>query len=174
MRSLGLLRASGVAAVAAATLFGLRTARTHKPVEAAQQMQHPRAYEVGDQLPRLSGVDYSQSEETVVIYLSSSCYSCIRSMEFYRALANEVGRSRGRLQLIVVAWETAEKLHRFIERYQLNANRVISLSEPDRRVFATPTLVLANRRGMVQRVWLGEQPPAARTTILSLLRPDRT
>jgi hypothetical protein len=95
-------------------------------------------------------------------------------MQFYQALANEVGRSRGRLRLIVIGYENAEKLHRFIERYQLNANRVISLSAPDVKVYATPTLVLANRHGIVQRVWVGEQAPAARTTILSMLRAHRT
>jgi hypothetical protein len=172
MRPLGLLRAFGIAAVAAGTLLGLRMARTDRPVEAAQQRLQPRAYEVGDRLPVLSGVDYSRSEQTVAIYLSTSCYYCIRSMEFYRALANEVDRSRGRLQLVVVGWETAEKLHWFVRQYQLKADRVVSLSQPDRRVFGTPTLVLANRHGVVRHVWVGEQPPAARRAILSLLGAD--
>ncbi len=46
MRSLK--RASGVAAVAAVTLLGLRTSRTHNPVQTAQQLRHQGAYEVGD------------------------------------------------------------------------------------------------------------------------------
>ena len=53
MRSLK--RASGVAAVAAVTLLGLRTSRI--PVQTAQQLRHQGAYEVGDRLPRLPGVD---------------------------------------------------------------------------------------------------------------------
>ena len=43
----GLLRASGVVAVAAAALLGFRTARTDRPVEAGQQIRQLRAYEVG-------------------------------------------------------------------------------------------------------------------------------
>ena len=88
-------------------------------------------------------------------------------MEFYRTLANDPSRSDGRYQLVVVGPEPVTTLQLFLDRYRVRPDKIASVYDP--KIFATPTLVLANRGGLIKQVWVGEQSLASRAAILALL-----
>lgn len=95
-------------------------------------------------------------------------------MPFYRAIASDAARAQGAFQFVVAAPEPLENIRRFVQEHRLPADHLRTVIPRDVRIVATPTLVLVDRAGVVRKVWVGEQPEARRTLILSLLRQGQS
>lgn len=142
-----------------------------------RQNERPRlkrpAYVPGERLAGLGQVDFSKTEKTVVIFVTSYCPYCIDSMDFYRALTIENGRSRGMFQLIIVGPEPMDTLTTFVRRQRLEVDGVVSVARGQLKVWGTPTLIVTDRKGAVERVWVGEQGQAGQAAIVAMLRNTR-
>jgi hypothetical protein len=125
-------------------------------------------YAKGEPVGRVGDVDFSTASHTLIAFVQSHCQYCINSMPFYRTLGDEMNRSK-QFHFVVAGPESAETLTNLLRRYHVEPYRTVSVSDTDSRVIATPTLVLVDRKGMVTRVWIGEQPQAKRALIKQLL-----
>jgi hypothetical protein len=130
----------------------------------------PAAYARGDRLSPLLGVDFAKPSKTIVIHVRSTCQSCAAGMDFYRALSHEHGRAAGTLQLVVAGTEPLDVLTRFVQEQRLDVDHVVSMRPPDPRIGLMPTLILADRQGIVERTWVGELVPPAHATVIAALR----
>lgn len=164
--------AAGITILGSAALRGLSWLDRPTDLPSARKSEartaKPTQYVPGDRLPALEGVEYSRAAKTIVLFVGTHCQYCINNMDFYRLLAEEAARTSGALQLVVAGPEPVPTLNAFLRQYALDVDGVVSVSAGQVRVLGTPTLVLADRNGVVKRVWVGQQGPTGRAQILAL------
>lgn len=167
-----------MACVAIVSLAVQRFAQSERSDASAPSSQVERrptrpTYASGERLAGLDQVDFSRTEKTVVIFATTYCPYCINSMPFYRTLTGDAGRTRGAFQVVVVGPEPIDTLTGFVRQHQLQVDGVVSVPPGQLKVWGTPTLIVTNRKGAVERVWVGEQGPAARAAIAAILHNTR-
>ena len=78
-------------------------------------------------------------------------------MPFYSNLAREVRARRERaVRIVVVTTDDAQTARGYLAAHDLEVDEIVSGSAPPTKVFATPTLVLASRGGVVRGAWVGK------------------
>jgi rhodanese-related sulfurtransferase len=116
----------------------------------------------------VEGIDWAQSEQTLLIAVRSDCEYCTRSGRFYRRLVEGLRGSAHARAAIIYPDEPSRG-----EAYlgELGLTRV----ESRRQVLASlgvrvvPTLALVRKDGVVSRVWMGELSPKRETEVMSAL-----
>jgi hypothetical protein len=89
-------------------------------------------------------------------------------MPFYSTLLKrsiETGQ-KGRLQLAVVSMEPVETSRIYLEQHGLEIPTVTAVKRGDLKVSGTPTLLLVDRSGAVQRIWRGKLSPPQENEVL--------
>jgi hypothetical protein len=115
----------------------------------------PAAYNVGDRLNDISGVDFTLGNGTLVLYVRSTCRFCTASMGFYRTLVDRLDGVR----LAVVGSEPETVLRGYMSQHSLVPHVLVSVP-PGRLKFAgTPTLALLDSRGTIRAIWRGQLTP---------------
>jgi peroxiredoxin len=165
--------------LASVTIIGLGIQRVHPPQIAESPRVRPSGglnsatYKPGERLEPLNDVDFSRATRTLVVFVTSYCPYCTNSMEFYRDLSEEESRRANSFQLVIAGPESVESLKTFLTHHQLRADRVVSLVD-FAGVRATPTLILTNRRGIIERIWVGEQGQAGRAAVFAAIRGGKS
>jgi thioredoxin-related protein len=114
-------------------------------------------------LPR---VDFGQRGKTLLIVISPTCHFCRDSEPFYRQLAETAGLKTHLLAVLPVPQSEAETyVHASI------SPSLESMSAPlsQVNVRATPTLLLVNSRGKVEKAWVGKLDDASQKQVQSEL-----
>jgi len=124
----------------------------------------------GSSVGRLRDVEFGQSDRTLIIFARSDCRYCTGSLPFFRDIANNPLRDPKGLQVVVVGLDSLQQTKDFLRQGGVNADRVLPMLSEMPRVRAVPTLVLVTRKGVIENVWIGEQPGPRRMAILSALR----
>lgn len=103
----------------------------------------------------LANLDWSQADRTLVMALSTNCHFCSESSGFYRRLAEQVA-TRPAIRLLAVLPQPAEESQRYLDQLgvKVSARGRVPLSSLS--VSATPTLILADKSGLVSAVWVGK------------------
>jgi len=105
-------------------------------------------------LPQL-GIDWSRSNQTLLLSLSKDCRFCTESAGFYRRLAQErSGQSNTRL--IAVFPQTITDGTKYLEQLEVSVDEVKQYPNQATVASATPTLILVGRSGNVLGVWTGK------------------
>jgi hypothetical protein len=121
-------------------------------------------YRVGDSFAKVAGLDFSRSAATIVVFISTTCGACQKSVDSFRQLAEE----RRHFQLAVIGYEDAEPLRRFVDESEIRADFVLSVPSDSIRLSGVPKLVVLDRRGVVRSIWSGsKQIPTSVTDILA-------
>lgn len=114
------------------------------------------------------GVDFSLSARTLLVVVRSDCRFCSASEPFYgELLKRQQGRSAA-LRLFLVApaddpgFDTYMTTTGFAEEHRLQIPDALGVS-------GTPTLLLVNRDGQIENVWLGRLSPADETRVTDAL-----
>jgi hypothetical protein len=134
----------------------------------------PQAIKAGTKLPTIASVDY-RDRPTLMLYLSSTCSFCTRSMDFYRKLTAHANAIPQAPRIVVVGSETHETLTDYLNDHGVVVDSVITLDPgvhakfADIGMSATPTLTLVDRSGKVVQSWLGLLPQANQDEVLSLV-----
>lgn len=115
----------------------------------------PRAVAAGDHLAKLPGLDWSQHRRTLLLVLNTGCYFCQDSVPFYQKLAQAQRLDRDTLEMVAVFPNEADAVREFTVRESLTMRSVPEVPLENLRVNATPTLILVDREGRVERSWIG-------------------
>lgn len=115
----------------------------------------PPSLTAGDRLATLPSLDWSQNQRTLVLALNTGCHYCEDSVPFYQKLAQTQKPGSNDLQLVAAFPNTAEMVGKFAQQEGLNIRSVAGVSFEKLRVNATPTLILVNKEGQVEKVWNG-------------------
>jgi thiol-disulfide isomerase/thioredoxin len=115
----------------------------------------------GETLP-ISVVDTAflrQADETLLIYGKSECTFCKASAPFYERLSHDIrATSSGRMQLGWLTTDTVGTAEEYLRLTNTLVAHTFTISQDQSRLLrlpGTPSLVLVNSRGTVQRVWVG-------------------
>lgn len=108
---------------------------------------------VGKEL-KLDDLSWSDSPKTVVLVLSTSCRYCKMSAGFYRALIDSAQPARYRV--VAVLKEQAEEARGHLVELGLDRAGAVRQSSLDKMgVRFTPSLMVVDRHGKVEKAWVG-------------------
>jgi len=103
---------------------------------------------------KISGVEWSNSQRTIVLALSTHCHFCTASGDFYKRL-QEVARARG-VPIVAVLPQPTDEARSYLENLGVRIAVVKQAPLDSLRVSATPTLMMVNSEGVVTDSWIGQ------------------
>lgn len=121
----------------------------------------------GTQL-QLKGVDWGQSERSLVLVLSSNCHFCSESMPFYQRIAS--ARQNKSLRLIAVLPQDLGTSREYLQKSGFLPDAIIQARPDSLGATGTPTLILVDNKGVAVNSWVGKLPADEETEMLQLLR----
>jgi hypothetical protein len=131
----------------------------------------PRSVEAGNRLAKLPGLEWNQHRRTLVLALNTGCHFCEQSVPFYQKLAD---RSDGSdLDIVAVFPNDAEMVRQFMAKDNLRIRSVAEVPLGKLRVNATPTLILVDANGRVERSWVGMLSSQEEIDLLMVAAPSQ-
>jgi hypothetical protein len=89
---------------------------------------------------------------SLVLYTSPNCQYCVKSEPFHRSLQS---LARKRSMPLYIAVPKAGPGRKYVTRSGLTGGAVVEWKSISVRPHGTPTVILVDGKGIVQRVWLG-------------------
>ena len=129
----------------------------------------PRSVEAGDRLAKVPGLDWKQHEHTLVLALNTGCHFCEQSVSFYRRLADTQGPDGNDLEIVAVFPNDAEMVRQFMAREDLRIRSVSVAPLEKLSVNATPTVILVDNKGRVERSWIGLLSPSEELDLIKFV-----
>lgn len=123
----------------------------------------------GDVLAPLTRVDLAAHDRNLLIVVRSGCKVAEDSMGFYRELAQlaAAGATRAGIAAILPDNETVSR--NLLRIHGLDVPAVPGVALSSLKLHWTPTLVLADRRGVVLKLWEGQLSASAQAEVLSAI-----
>jgi len=115
----------------------------------------------------LENINWEASRKNIVLALSTSCHFCNESAGFYRELVKEC-ETHG-VRTIAVLPQTVSEAQSYLTNEGVKVNEVRQAPLPSLEISGTPTLLLVNNEGKVERVWYGKLPPNDEKDVLAKL-----
>jgi hypothetical protein len=115
---------------------------------------------------QLPGVDFTRKGKTLLIAVSSTCHFCQESQPFYRQLANTPGVTANLVAVLPMPQRDAEN---YVHSTIAPSLQVVSASLDTMGVNSTPTLLLVDGQGKVERAWVGKLDDASQKQVKSQL-----
>jgi thiol-disulfide isomerase/thioredoxin len=101
----------------------------------------------------LVGIDWSKSDRTVVLALSTGCHFCSESAPFYQKLQQQ---NPNNVRLVAVLPQSVEDGRNYLTKLGVPLNDVVQAPLSSVGVSGTPTLLLINHDGVVTDSWVGK------------------
>jgi hypothetical protein len=162
---------TNVLLTAMSILVILSVGRSFLPVSAATPPPATVPTAPGTLLPAGASVDLSASRRTVLLVLNPTCRFCTESMPLYRRMAAAVAAAReGERRLVVVAMGGLDATRAYVTEHRLIVNAVVPFaSKWLGHIAGTPTVVIADRGGVVLGSWSGLLDDATAARVLRLV-----
>jgi hypothetical protein len=113
--------------------------------------------------------DWAVSDRNLLLVLSVGCRFCSESADFYKRLAAERGNS-SRVRLAGVFPQDRKAASKYLQELGLSVDTVLQMPLSSMGVAATPTLILADNRGLVKKLWMGQLSTQRETEVLKEVR----
>ena len=108
------------------------------------------------------------ADQTVLVFVNSTCRFCTSSMPFYLRLIDAI-RSGGRsVRSFFASREPVEITRRYLDSHHLLPDAIITLPN-DIPLTGTPTVLVIDRNGSVADGWLGQLTPRQEAAVMRLL-----
>ncbi len=115
----------------------------------------PRYVAAGVRLGPLPDIDWSRHRQTLVLALNTGCHFCEQSVPFYQKLSGAQQLIGDGFEVVAVFPNDAEVVRQFMIHEDLRIRSVSAVAPDKLRVDATPTIILVNSSGHVERSWVG-------------------
>jgi hypothetical protein len=100
----------------------------------------------------ITGADLAKHPFSLLLVTSPNCSFCVSSGQFHRVLQSEAQKNS---MPFYVALPKAERAGKYIKGCGFTRAKLKNWEDLSRRAYGTPTIVLINARGVIERVWLG-------------------
>jgi hypothetical protein len=127
-------------------------------------------YRIGEALPAFPDVDYAAADRTLLLFVRSTCRFCTASMPFYARIEQAVRRGHERVRLIAVSSDTRDELDGYLHQHALQVDQTVPVDVETAgrlKIRGTPTLVLADKQGVVLETWVGLLPGAREPEVIA-------
>ncbi len=125
---------------------------------------------VGTVLPALPGYGWDGRSQSLLLALRKGCHFCEDSMPFYRELLNAQKSDGSKARLVAVLPDTEMDATRLLHDAQLDVPTVAPFQLAQLHISGTPTVILVDGKGRVEKVWVGEQDAAGQQAIRDAIR----
>jgi hypothetical protein len=111
-------------------------------------------------------IDWKQSNQTLVLAVSSTCHFCSESAPFYKTLASNKGDTR----IVAVLPQSVEEGRKYLSKLGVAVDDIKQAPLNEIGVSGTPTLVLVDNSGVVKNFWLGKLSVEKEQIVLDAVR----
>ena len=125
---------------------------------------HPSAITDGSRIALTR--DWSDSQQTLVLVLSTECKYCTASAPFYRRLLAQTSVNR-HTKLLALFPQSSTESKKYMDALDVKFDHVEQVAPASVGAKGTPTLILVNASGVVIRTWEGLLPPDKQTEVLA-------
>ncbi|HEX8282834.1 MAG TPA: hypothetical protein VF588_05745 [Pyrinomonadaceae bacterium] len=115
------------------------------------------------------GVNWADSEETVLLVLSDKCRFCTESAPFYQRLVRELSGKKD-VRVVAVFPQEVEQGKKYLDELNVTVAQVAQATPDTFGVRGTPTLMLVDKSGTVKQSWVGRLNPERETEVLSRVK----
>lgn len=143
-----------VFSIAMVGLLGWRAVQMQSAKAQPQAAMHGPV--VGTKVP-IKGVDWTGSDKTLVMALSTQCHFCTDSAGFYQQLSEQAKAHHVRLVAVFPQPEAEAQAYMKNLKYQVTEVHQATLGSIS--VSGTPTLMLVDKQGVIQKTWVGRLQP---------------
>lgn len=131
--------------------------------------QHTRKIDdgaVGPTLAQLPGYSWGSYQKTLLIAIRAGCPYCEASMPFYRQLDTRERSNMLRAHVLVVMPDDPSTGGGLLRRDNLDVQTIYDQRLGALGIEGTPTLLLLDSSGHIQRAWFGELTPTGEKDVL--------
>jgi hypothetical protein len=131
----------------------------------------------GDTVPAFEGLRMQDADRTLLMVLRHDCHFCAESVDFYHRLSASLraGADHPNVRLIMLTTDDRQTARRYSDEKSLTLDAIVSVP-PERarelKVPGTPTLIIVNRKGVIQDMWLGRLDASREAQVVSALLPS--
>ena len=122
---------------------------------------------VGQTLAPLSGYSWSSHSETLVIAMRRGCPYCVASLPFYRQLDEQERSNRIHAHVLLVMPDDASTGSSLLRKADVEAEGIFGQGLDALRIPGTPTVLLIDSGGRIEREWIGELPPSGEKDVMN-------
>jgi thiol-disulfide isomerase/thioredoxin len=141
----------------------------HTPVQPSKRQTHESEGlgGVGQTLAPLPGYSWSSYPKTLVIAIRRGCPYCDASMPFYRQLSEQEKSNVLRAHVLVVMPNNATSGSTFLSKDNLESQAIFGQDLDALNVSGTPTVLLLDSSGRIEREWVGQLSPRAEKEVMN-------
>ena len=121
----------------------------------------------------IEGVNWADSERTVLIALGKECKFCSDSAKLYRRLAAGI-TNQTNTRLMAVFSKNESEAEAYLKQLEIPIREVRYVSLSSLGIKNVPTLAILDRNGVVTDLWVGKLSPLNETALMSKLRLEDT
>jgi hypothetical protein len=126
----------------------------------------PGRIAIGHTVP-ISDVNWSKSPHTPVLALQTTCRYCAASAPFYKELLEK--RDASAWQAVAVLPQPVQKSTAYMQAEGYSVSDVRQMNLGLIGVAATPTLLLVNQKGRLEKEWVGQLTPSGENQVAEAL-----
>lgn len=121
----------------------------------------------------INGINWADSDRTVLVALEKECKYCSESAQFYRRLAAGIA-SQTNMRLIAVFSEKESEAEAYLRQLEVPIRELRYVSLSSLGIKSVPTLAILDRNGVVTDMWVGKLSPLEEKGLMSRLRLEDT
>ncbi len=118
------------------------------------------------ELVNVASIDWSHYRRSLVLVLNVGCHYCRDSVPFYQRLARTHSQRDNPVQLVAVFPNDVEAVRRLMNQEGLAIRSVAEVPLETLGVVATPTVLLVDGNGRLERFWVGVLTPRQELEVL--------
>jgi rhodanese-related sulfurtransferase len=122
---------------------------------------------------RINGINWADSDRTVLLALSKDCKYCSASAEFYRRMASGLA-NQNNTRVVAVFPEKESEAEAYLKQLNIPIREVRYVSLASLGIKNVPTLAILDRNGVVTEMWVGKFSPLEEKDVMSKLRLEDT
>lgn len=115
----------------------------------------------------LANYNWSESDNTLVMVLSTTCHFCTESAPFYKRLI-EARADKKKIRVVAVFPQSEAEGREYLQKLGIVADEIKTATPMSLGARGTPTLILTNSKGVAVTTWIGKLPTAREDEVLKV------
>jgi thioredoxin-related protein len=115
----------------------------------------------------LPGIDWSKSDRTLLLALSTGCHFCSESAPFYQNLEQQ---KLNDVRLLALFPQPVEDGRIYLNKLGVSVSEIVQSPLASVGVSGTPTLLLIDKQGTVINSWIGKLPDDEQEKVIAQIR----
>jgi rhodanese-related sulfurtransferase len=121
----------------------------------------------------INGINWADSDRTVLLALGKDCKYCSESARFYRRLAVGIA-AQTNTRLIALFSEKQSDADAYLKQLDVPIRELRYVSLSSLGIKSVPTLAILDRNGVVTDMWVGKLSPLKESDLMSKLKLEDT